>query len=111
MATMKSNKFTSWDLSDEEVIEGSMLNDYQVRVLENEQAQTAEEKLEIEFDPGEPELYVQQEAYKRGYLDAISYRLSQSEWATNEIASNIEYPDPGAPSISIDPVSQFQDTQ
>lgn len=78
MATIIPNTFTSYQLSDEEVSQGTMLTIVQKQVLSNRQANIAEEKLRLEIDPEHPLAFIQQEAYLKGQLELLDYILEDS---------------------------------
>jgi len=78
MATQITTAFTKWDLSEEEEKQGSMYTVAQTQVLQNELAIAAEELLGIKYDPSEPLVFAQQEAYRRGKSDLIVYLLDRS---------------------------------
>lgn len=81
MATQIVNSFTSYDFTDKEQLEGMLLTSLQKQVIQNERARIAEEKLALEFDPAEPNLFLQAEAYKRGQLELIAWLLASSDAA------------------------------
>lgn len=81
MATLIPNSFSSYDLTDKEALQGAVLTNLQKQVLQNMQAACAEEKLRLDFDIEKHLSFVQQEAYKRGQLDLLSYIISSSEIA------------------------------
>jgi len=83
MASIIANKFTTYALSEDEAIQGSLLTVTQKQVIHNARAVVAEEKLALEYNPNNPAEFMQQEAYKTGYLAALSYLLEASE-ATEE---------------------------
>lgn len=87
MSTIRPNTFTSYDLTLEEELSGSILTLQQTQVLQNMLSSIAEEKLALEFDPMKPEVFSQAEAYKRGQLDLILYILENSEAANKELNS------------------------
>jgi hypothetical protein len=72
------NSFSTYELTEEEESNGSIFTEDQLRVLQNKLAEVAEEKIALEFDPSEPLLFQQQEAYKRGQLDMLRYLLDMS---------------------------------
>lgn len=86
MGVLIPNSFSTYNLTDEEVLQGTVLTSLQLQVLQNLQAICAEEKLRIEFDVNNPASFAQQESYKRGQLDLLSYLINGSEAA--ELALN-----------------------
>lgn len=75
------NTFTSYEMTDKEQIESLILTTLQKQQIQTHRAQLAEKKLALEFDPAEPQLFMQQEAYTRGQLDLLTYMLEASEAA------------------------------
>jgi len=84
MANLTLNVFASWELSYEESRNGSIFTIDQTYVLQNQLAKCAEEKLSISFDPKDPMLFMQQEAYKRGQIDLLGWLLELSEVTKKE---------------------------
>ena len=81
MAELSPGMFTSWNLSPEEAVQGSILSLTQTQVLENELCRLAEEKILLEYDPEHATLYARDEAYKRGQIQIIQWLLANSEAA------------------------------
>ena len=89
MPTELTNSFTTYDLTEKEVLQGSILTIQQVQVLQNQRATIAEERLALTFDPSDITGFAQAEAYKKGQLDIISWLLDASVEA-NAILNNPE---------------------
>lgn len=81
MADLIANSFTTYQLTDEEMIVGSILTIAQKQVLQNMLSVSAEEKIVLEYDVKCPETFIQQEAYKRGQIELLQYILDQSDAA------------------------------
>lgn len=81
MGTQATNSFTSYELTDKEQLEGTILSSLQKQVMQTQRSQIAEEKLGLEFDTSNPAAFTQQEAYKRGQLDILTYLLDASDAA------------------------------
>ena len=79
MSTLIPNTFSSYQLTREEDISGRILNTQQKQVLQNQLSSIATDKLNLIFNPKEPEDYAMQVAYKQGQLDFINYLLAESE--------------------------------
>ena len=79
MATLVINRFTSWSLSPEEVKAGSILTDLQVKVLQNQLAEIASEKISLVYDASNPLKFAQREAELQGQMGIIEYLLSQHQ--------------------------------
>lgn len=81
MAILITNSFSSYNLTDAEVLQGAILTLLQKQVLQNILAVCAEEKLAIDFDVKDPLGFAQQEAYKRGQIELLNYIISSSDTA------------------------------
>ena len=75
--------FTRYQLDEVQTILGFRFNQLQIAVLRNLQATIAEEKLALEFDPEHPTKFLQNEAYKKGQLELLSYILQEIDSATS----------------------------
>lgn len=87
MSHILPNSFTSYFLSREDELKGSILSPLQIQCIQNLLSGVAEEKIALMFDPREPNLFLQQEAYKRGQLDTLKYLLVNSEACQVELDS------------------------
>lgn len=92
MAHLVDNTFSSYFLTEDEETEGSILSITQRQLLQNDLATCAEEKLRLEFDPAEPQLFIQQEAFKKGQIELIQYMLDRSESAIESRAQPQQEP-------------------
>lgn len=72
------NSFTSYKLTDEEVLQGSVYNDLQTKVLQNLLSTYAEEKLALDYDPEHKEQFLQNEAILKGSIELIQFLLQTS---------------------------------
>lgn len=81
MGNLIPNTFTSYELTEKEQLEGMILSSLQKQVLQNERAQIAEEKLNLDFNPAEPDSFIQADAFKKGQLAVIAWQLASSEAA------------------------------
>lgn len=88
MAHLIDNSFSSYELTDEEFIEGSILSIAQKQVIQNQIVMFAEQKLDIRYDPNNPILFAQQEAEKKGAIDALKFLISTSSTSEEERAFN-----------------------
>lgn len=75
------NLFTSYNLTEQEVTDGTILTSLQSKVIQNRVAGLAQEKILTTFDPAHPESFIQAEAYMRGQLDILIYLLDESKAA------------------------------
>ena len=84
MAILQSNSFSSWKLSPEEAISGTILSTLQKAVIQNRVAQIAEQKLGLIFDPVNPADRAIQDSYLKGQIDVLTFVLQSSEEAEIE---------------------------
>ena len=87
MSTIIPNTFTSYELSEKEELQGSILTGLQIQVLQNALSATAEEKLALEFDPEHPQLFIQQEAYKKGQIELYTFLIDKSLTSAEEMVN------------------------
>ena len=73
------NSFTSYNLSPKEILSGSVLNQEQQMVLQNEHALVAEQLLSLDFDPAKPNNFLQEQAFLRGQMSILRVMLLRSE--------------------------------
>lgn len=83
-----TNTFTSFALSPTEENTGSILNQYQLYLLQNDLSTVAEQKLNLTYDPHNHIEVALQDAYLKGQLDFIRYLLSRHEDAIVNNTSN-----------------------
>jgi hypothetical protein len=79
MSHVIQNTFSTYQLDEDELVQGTLLTTLQKQVIQTQIGTIADEKLRLEFDSDKPMQFMQQEAYKRGQLDALSYLLQASE--------------------------------
>lgn len=85
MSTLIPNDFSTYDLSDEEALQGALLSPTQVEVIQNDIAIYNMEKVNIEFDVNNPARFAQDEAHVRGKVEALRYRLDCSIAAMEQL--------------------------
>ena len=88
MSRIIPNLFTTYELTEEEQLQGHVLTEQQKQVFQNERANLAEERSALSIDSDNVIKSAQEEAYKLGQLDQMSWILDASE------ASNTELNDP-----------------
>jgi hypothetical protein len=81
MATVIPNEFTSYQLNAQEELEGALLTITQKQVIQNALSASATEKVYLDYDPANPQDFVQQEAYKQGMIAAYRFLLDASDAA------------------------------
>ena len=80
MAVLVPNSFTTWDLTEEEFKQGSMLTITQAQVIQNQITELAETKLALEVPADNYSLFLQIEAKLAGQIESLKYLLAQSEY-------------------------------
>ena len=76
---MLSNKYTSYQLTDDEEIRGSILMYEQKMVIQNKLSEAALAKSVLKLDPEHPLPYAQQEAFLAGQIEILEYQLDNSD--------------------------------
>ncbi len=89
MAHLIPNDFSSYQLTEQEEMEGSILTITQKQVIQNYLSAAASEKIGLEIDPENKEKFIQQEASLKGQIDAYRFILSASD-AAEELLINPE---------------------
>ena len=78
MASQEINSFTSFNLSETELLQGAILNSLQLQVIQNDLAQVAELRLNLDLDPKNIVSFAQNEAFHKGQMAAYRYILTRS---------------------------------
>lgn len=95
MATLNPDSpFQAWILSPQELAQGSILTRLQKQVIQNQIAQVAAQKINLEFTPNDPLKFAQEEASLKGQMQALEYLLQLSQ--SSEAQSG-----PGAQNVTI----------
>jgi hypothetical protein len=81
------NQFTTFKLSQEETLQGSVLNFNQKAVIQNQIADVCEQILGLSYNPSEPLKFVQQDAELKGQLAILRFILLRSEESENQLKS------------------------
>lgn len=82
----QTNLFTSYQLTQEEEIQGQSLNYLQIASIRNQIAALAEQKVALKYDPDKPLEFVQREAELQGSISALTYLVSLSDVANKHLA-------------------------
>jgi len=88
MPIKKDNQFTEYDLTEQDIQEGSLLSQATVAVLQNLLADVSRERVNMLFDPSEPLLYTQAEAETRGRMYILQTLLANSEEAHSKLVTD-----------------------
>jgi len=73
------NEFTRYDLSLDEIQKASVLSEETRAVMQNLLSESATQKLDLVFDPNNPMVFTQEEAYIKGKIDILRYLLSLAD--------------------------------
>lgn len=76
MATPLPTVYTRYDMSEEELAAAAALSPFTVMWIQTLIGDAAERKLSIPVDPSNIQQFVQEEAYYRGQIDALSTLLN-----------------------------------
>lgn len=76
LVQQRVNAFSSFDLSNEAIAEGLTFSLLQQQALQNLLSEEAHAKLGLEYDPANPQTFLQEEAYSRGKIDLLNYLLT-----------------------------------
>lgn len=73
------NEFTRYDLSLDEIQKASVLSEETRAVMQNLLSESATQRLDLVFDPNNPMIFTQEEAYIKGKIDTLRYLLSLTD--------------------------------
>ena len=93
MIPTPNSPYVSYDLTNDDLIQGSILSHLQRAVIQNLKMETVEQKLSLTpngLTADQKESYWQQEAYLRGQLDILTYILETSDVAQSEFLTTQE---------------------
>ena len=79
MASQAQSPFVRWNLSEEEILQGSILHFTQKQVIQNEISLAAEGLLALKFDPLNPSTFIQEQAFAQGKLEILKFLITQSD--------------------------------
>ena len=89
MPTQSENTFTTWKLTKDEILQGTMLSRLHKLVIQNQIAALAETKLGLKFTPNNLSDYTQQEAYLAGKIDMLQALVLNSDESERLYASEV----------------------
>lgn len=87
MARLIPGTFSSYEFSDSELLSASILSIPQKQLLQNELAQIADNRLNLDFDPTNPAKFTQHEAYLKGQMSIIRVMLLRSDESEMQLQS------------------------
>ena len=78
MSQLQPNSFTSYELTDQEQLEGTIFTILQLQSLHNLLSSYAEEKIALDYDPEHPILFMQNEASLKAKIEVLTYIIEVS---------------------------------
>lgn len=84
MSLFKSS-FQSYELSEQNSLQGSVLSPLQAQVIQNEISTIAEQILSLTYNPLNPMEFVQQDSFLKGQIQCLQYILAKSESSQAEL--------------------------
>ena len=85
MAMLQISSFTSYSLSEREYLEGCVLNQSQLCLLQTELCNVATQLSELNIDPMNPMLAIQEQAFLRGQQKLLQNMIERSAKAQEEL--------------------------
>ena len=96
MAQLNPNPpFTSWSLTSQEILQGSILGTLQKQCIQNQISSYAMERLALDIDPSNVLGAVQAEAAIKGRISALQYLLDLSVTAEEQLIQERNAPESG----------------
>jgi hypothetical protein len=86
MATLRTNQFSSYSMSEDEYHSGRILNDIQKMVIQNRLSEAAFEKTQLTYDLTNPTACLQREAELQGRMLCLQQILDESDSSEIEMA-------------------------
>lgn len=80
--------FSKFQLTDVELLEGTLLNTNQKAVIQNLLADTVADKILLKFDPDNIAAFQQREAELQGQIGILQYLIATSDEAEEMIRTN-----------------------
>lgn len=78
MATLAQNDFSTYVMTDQEMLQGTILTVTQKQVIQNKLSILAHEKINLEVDSNNMQFFLQQEASLKGAMDELRFILEMS---------------------------------
>ena len=76
MAKLIPGSFSRWELTEQEQVEGCLLNQMQIQNLQNRAAAVADQILALIFGPQNPQDFIQQDSFLKGQLEFVRWQLA-----------------------------------
>jgi hypothetical protein len=91
MASLLPNNFASYELTEQELENGTLLTVNQKMVLQNKLSEIATQKINLVFNPSDVADYSQQTAYLQAQLDTINWMLDSSSSMEEVLKAKLNY--------------------
>ena len=78
MGTPVINDFTSYNLSEREVLDASVLNPILIQYMQSQRASVAEQLLDLKFTQGQEFAFAQEQAFLQGQLSIYRTLIESS---------------------------------
>lgn len=90
MTPNTNSPFQSWELTLEERAIGYTLSPEQQAVIQNDIAISAIQKLQLKYDPSNPQEFLQKEAELQGTILTLQYMLARSASAQTDLMQELQ---------------------
>lgn len=87
---MRQKPFQYTELSEGDKLQSAILNHLQIASINNQLCELAYAKLSHEYDPDNPQKWMQKQATIRGQMDALQYLLDCHEAAQNFLNTPVD---------------------
>lgn len=90
MGSQTLSTFSRFNLTEEEILQGRILNLYQKQVIQNELADIADQLLALDYDPTNNLKWIQDNAFLKGQLGLFRQMLEASEAAETALLNSVQ---------------------
>ena len=85
MGQLTENAYSTYELTEDDALQGAVLSTLQRQVVQNELSLCAHEVLNMKYDTEKPGEFYEQLAFMKGQLCALTFRLDASDIAEEAI--------------------------
>jgi len=85
------SSFISYNLSEDEILFGSVLALGQKQCIQNQISVLAEQRISLRYTPDSPMTFVQQDAELQGQIIALRYLITLSDSAETQLLSSASF--------------------
>ena len=83
-----TSSFISYDLTEDELLFGSILSIGHKQCIQNQISSLAEQRISLRYTPETPMTFVQQDAELQGQIIALKYLITLSDSAEQQLLSS-----------------------